>query len=268
MKTITSIGASIEMVHRYYGTDNLENAMKHLHSEIVQFGYINWLPILEVCVTQNYLPDNILDICMNYFLWKGDLKSSAEFAKILRFWRNKGLNDDGLKHKLLPYSELAREFSLIEEQDKMRKVFNENIDKEIFNFNTAYLYSGLKSLYYYGYLEKIMLLRIYYSYNILSYTQIWEFGIRKLKSFTQYNPGINQEWMNIYFSTVEDEAKDPDLFKHILPENPFKIERRRDLFLILGFSKSMGKLIRMVLFRKRGDKQSPSVIWRHEMFVN
>lgn len=160
MKAITSIRASIEQIHRYYGTDSLENAMKHVHSEIVQFGYINWLPILEVCVTQNYLPDNILDICMNYFLWKGDMKSSAEFAKILRFWRNKGLNDDGFKHKLLPYSELIHEFSILEEQDKMRQVFTENISQEIFDFNTAYLYSGLKSLYYNGYLGKIMLLRI------------------------------------------------------------------------------------------------------------
>jgi hypothetical protein len=268
MKVISTIGACINCVHKYYGTDNLEDAMNHVHSEIVQFGYIKWLPILEVCVTQKYLPDNILDICMNYFLWKGDMKSSAEFAKVLRFWRNKGLNDDGLKQKLLPFRELAREFTILEEKDKMRKVFTENIDPEIFQYNTSYLYSGLKSLYYNGFLEKIMLIRIYYSYNILYYTQIWEFGIRKLKFFTPYNPGINQEWINIYFSTTDSDTSDKGLFNHILPDNPARIERKRDLFLVLGFNKCDGSLIRMVLFKQRGDKQNPLVIWSNEMFVN
>jgi hypothetical protein len=268
MKVITDIGRSINSVHKYYGTDTLEDAMKHVLSEIVQFGYIKWLPILEVCVTQKYLPDNILDICMNYFLWKGDMKSSAEFAKVLRFWRNKGLNDDGLKPKLLPYSELAREFSILDEEDKMRKVFSENIDQEIFQYNSSFLYSCLKSLYYNGYLEKIMLLRIFYSCNILYYTQIWEFGIRKLKFFTCYNHGINQEWMNIYFSTVDKDSSDKALFDHILPDHPSRIERKHDLFLVLGFNKSSGCMIRMLLFKQRGDKQNPTVIWRNEMFVN
>lgn len=268
MKVTTAIGISIDLIHKHYGTDNLEDAMKHVHSEIVQFGYINWLPILEVCVTKNYLPDNILDICMNYFLWKGDLRSSAEFAKVLRFWRNKGLNEDGLKQKLLPFSELAREFTILEDKDKMKKVFTENINQDIFQTNSFYLYSGLKSLYYNGYLDKIMLLRIFYSCHILYYRQIWEFGIRKLKFFTPYNPGITQEWINIYFSTVDQDPADEALFNHILPDYPSRIERKRDLFLVLGFNRSNGCLIRMILFKQRGETQKPSVIWRNEMLVN
>jgi hypothetical protein len=74
--------------------------------------------------------------------------------------------------------------------------------------------------------------------------------------------------MNIYFSTVENETNDADLFDHILPDNPSKIERRRDLFLILGFNKNNGKLTRMILFKQRGEKQLPVAIWRNEMFVN
>jgi hypothetical protein len=268
MKVVTSIGTSIDQVHRYYGTDCLEDAMKHIHSEIVQYGFICWLPILEVCVSQNYLPENILDICMNYFLWKGDMKSSAEFAKALRFWRNKGLNADGLNQKLLSFSELVHEFSILEEEDRMKKIFTENIDHEIFHKNNSVLYSGLKSLYYNGYLEKIMLLRIYYSSNILEYKQIWEFGIRKLKFFTPYNPGIRQEWLNIYFSTVENDPSDQSLFDHILPDFPGRVERKQDLFLVLGFNKSSGSLIRMILFKQRGDRQIPLKIWRSEMFAN
>ena len=268
MKTITFIGESIDKVHKYYGTDSLEDAMNHVHAEMVQFGHINWLPILEVCVSQNYLPDNILDICMNYYLWKGDLKISAEFARVLRFWKNKGLNEDWMRGKLIPLSDFAREFTVLEEEDAMRRVLTENIDGEIYQNNSAYLYSGLKTLYYTGYLDKIMLLRIFYSSSILNYKQMWEFGIRKLKNFTNYNPGIVQEWTNVYFSTVNENPTDEDLFTHILPINPFLIERKNDKFLVLGFNKINGSLIRMILFKQRGDRKLPAVVWRGEMMVN
>lgn len=265
---MTFLGESIDKVHKYYGTDSLEDAMRHIHSEMSQFGHINWLPILEVCVTQNYLPDNILDICMNYFLWKGDLKTSAEFARVIRFWRNKGLNDEWVRNRLVPLSEYAREFSALEEVDNMKKILTKTIDKEIFIYNTSYLYTGLKTLYYSGYLENIMLMRIFYSSSILFYSQMWEFGVRKLKYFTSYNSGIKQEWINVYFSTIDENSKDEDLYNHILPVNPSLVERRNDKFLILGFNRIKGNLIRMLLLKQYSDRKFPAIIWRNEMFVN
>jgi hypothetical protein len=268
MKIVTFLSESIDKVHKYYGTDNLADAMNHVHAEMLQFGNINWLPILEVSVSRNYLPENILDICMNYFLWKGDMKTSAEFARIIRFWRNKGLNEEWMRKQLIPLNDFIREFTTLEEEDKMRRVLSENIDKEICNNNTGYLYSGLKTLYYGGYLEKIMLLRIFYSDSILNYIQIWEFGIRKLKSFTPYNQDINQEWINVYFTAVGDNPSDDELFNHILPGNPSMIERRHDKFLVLGFNKMKGSINKMILFRQLSERKSPMIIWRNEMLVN
>ncbi len=268
MKITTSLGECIEKVHKYYGTETLEDAMTHVHLEVLQFGSLSWLPILELCVIQNYLPDNILDICMNYFLWKGDMKKSAEFARILRFWKHKGFKNEGIQKKLFPLSELIREFQLIEEEDKNRIVFTNPLDRRIYNYNSSFIYTGLKSLYYNGYLEKIMLLRMYYSRFLLTYNPIWEFGIRKLKRFTPYNPGIKQEWINIYFSIVDSDSNDEDLFKNILPDTPFSIERKLDLFLVFAFNKVDGKIQHMILFKHYGDKRMPAVIWRNQLFVN
>jgi len=242
--------------------------MNSVYAEIVHFEFVNWLPILEVCVMQNYLPDNILDISMNYFLWKGDMKKSAELARVLRFWKNKGLNDEGIQRKFIPLKDLVREFTLIEDGDKMRTVFTKSINEQIFNYNSSYFYSGLKSLYYNGYLEKIILLRIYYSRSLLDYKQIWELGIRKLKNFTPYNPGIYQEWINVYFAAVNKNCSDRDLFTHIVPVNPSLIERRRDLFLVIGFNQTNGCIQNMILFKQRAESKLPLVIWRNEILVN
>lgn len=268
MSTITSISFAIDKIYRHYGTESLEEAMNSIYAEIVHFEHINWLPILEVCVMQNYLPDNILDISMNYFLWKGDMKKSAELARLLRLWRNKGLNDLILQKKLLPLKDLILEFSIIEERDKMRTIFTRSVDKETFNYNSSYLYAGLKSLYYSGILQNIMLLRIYYCNNILKYRQIWEFGIRKLKNFTRYNPGITQEWINVYFSVAGNNFTDENLLINILPVNPNFIERKRDLFLVIGFNNFNGRIRSMVLFRNNGDNKSPSIIWKDKMLIN
>jgi len=268
LRVLGNIRESVEKLHQYYGTDRLEDAMNHVYSEMVQFDYINWLPILEVCVSQNYLPENILHICMNYFMWKGNMKASADFAKVLKYWKNKGLNDIDDHQDFLTLNELYREFAFEEEGDQMKKILQEDIKNEDFNHNTSFFYSGLKSLYYSGILESIILLRVYYSYNLLYYTQIWEFGIRKLKAFSSYNPGILQQWVNIYFATTGYNPEDEELFQHILPTHPGEIERRKDLFLVLGFHRETGRLIKMVLFRQRTDKNKATAIWRNEMLQN
>jgi len=268
LKVLGNIKESIDKLHQFYGTEKLEDAMNHVHAEMVQFDYINWLPILEVCVSKNYLPNNLLHIGMNYFMWKGDMKASADFARVLKYWKNKGLNDIEDNRDFLLLSEMYREFALEEEADQVKKILQNPLENDIFNHNTSFFYTGLKALYYSGILENIMLLRIYYSYNLLYYTQIWEFGIRKLKTFSGYNPGILQQWVNIYFSTIGDNPSDSDLFQHILPSNPGEIERRKDIFLVLGFHRQTGKLIRMVLFRQRADKNKFTAVWRNEMLQN
>lgn len=242
--------------------------MNHVYSEMVQFEYINWLPILEVCISQKYLPENLLHICMNYFMWKGNMKASADFARVIKYWKNKGLNDMEGPFDFMPLKNLYEEFALEEEDDKKKSILYSNIENEVFNSNTSFFYSGLKLLYYSGILENIMLLRIYYSYNLLYYTQIREFGIRKLKSFSSYNPGIVQQWVNIYFTTTADDPADSELFKHILPANPGNIERKKDIYLVLGFHHETGKLIRMVLFRQRSDRNKATAVWRNEMMQN
>jgi hypothetical protein len=268
LNVIGNIRESVDKLHQYYGTERLDDAMNQVYSEMVQFDYINWLPILEVCVSQNYLPENLLHICMNYFMWKGNMKASADFARVLKYWKNKGLHDMNDQQDFIPLSEIYREFAFEEEGDQMKKILSDNIDNDIFNYNTSLFYSSLKTLYYSGILENIMLLRVYYSYNLLYYAQIWEFGIRKLKVFSSYNPGILQQWVNIYFSTIGDESTDEDLFSHILPSHPDVIERRKDVFLVLGFNRVTGKLSRIVLFRQRTDKNKVTAIWRNEMLQN
>ncbi|MCB9000102.1 MAG: hypothetical protein H6540_08575 [Bacteroidales bacterium] len=268
MKVLGNIKESVDKLHQYYGTERLEDAMNQVYSEMVQFDYINWLPILEVCVSQKYLPENLLNICMNYFMWKGNMKASAEFARVLKYWKNKGLNDMDEQHGFIPLNEIYREFELEEEGDQMKKILHNKIENDIFNYNTSFFYSGLKALYYSGFLENIMLLRVYFSYNLLYYTQIWEFGVRKLKSFSSYNPGILQQWVNIYFSTTGDNPADEELFRHILPGHPGEIERKKDIFLVLGFHRETGKLIRMVLFRQRSTHNKPFAVWRNQMLEN
>ncbi len=268
MKVIGNIRESIDKLHQYYGTDRLDDAMHQVYSEMVQFDYINWLPILEVCVANNYLPENLLRICMNYFMWKGNMKASADFARVLKYWNNKGLNNLGDQPYNIPLKEIYGEFAFEEEMDQMKRILRDTLDVDIYNHNTSFFYSGLKSLYYSGILENIMLLRVFYSYNLLYYTQIWEFGIRKLKTFSSYSPGILQQWLNIYFTTTGDDPGDADLFNHILPTKPKEVERRKDLFLVLGFHRENGKLIRMVLFRQRSDRNKATPIWRHEMLLN
>ena len=268
MKVLGNIRESVDKLHQYYGTERLEDAMNHVYSEMVQFDYINWLPILEVCVSQNYLPENLLHIGMNYFMWKGNMKVSADFARLLKYWKNKGLNDIEDQQYFIPLNEIYREFSFEEDADQMKKILRDKIENDVFHYNSAFFYSGLKSLYYSGILENIMLLRVYYSYNLLNYTQIWEYGILKLKKFSAYNPGILQQWVNIYFATTGDNPGDEDLFHHILPSSPGEIERKKDLFLILGFHRVTGKLIRMVLFRQRSDKNKATAIWRNDMMQN
>jgi len=223
---------------------------------------------LEACVTQNYLPFDILDICMNYFLWKGDLKRSAEFARMLRFWKNRGLNDELVPKKSFPFSFYVKEFEALEATDDMYIVLKNSVEKEIIHNNTHYLFTSIKSLYYKGYLKNILLIRIFYSSNLLIYNQIWEFGIRRLKDFTAFNPGIKQEWINVYFSTIDDYEIDEDLFNNILPVDPSVIERRNDKFMILGFHKDSCRLLKIVLFRQRGDRKFPLTIWRNDMLVN
>jgi len=241
----------------------------HVYHEMIQFDYLNWLPILEVNVNKGYFPENLLDICMNYFIWKGDLKASAEFARLLNHWNNKGVNeeiDERKNHLLL--SELSIEFSRLEEEDFMKQVFHNNIKQDIFRSNTSVFYSALKTLYYSGMLSNIMLLRVFYASNVLYYSQIWEFGIRKLKSFTPYNPGILQEWLNVYFAAVDDDPDNNDLLKNILPVNPTDVERKRDLFMIVAFNRKTGKILRINLFKHRGDNKKPIVIWSLDMMVN
>ena len=268
MKLLGNIRESIDKLHQYYGTDRLDDAMNHVYSEMVQFDYINWLPILEVCVSQNYLPENLLNICMNYFMWKGNMKASADFARVLKYWKNKSLNDFERQQHFIPLNNIYRDFAYEEEGDQMKKILQNSIENHVYNYNTSFFYSGLKLLYYSGILENIMLLRVYYSYNLLYYTQIWEFGIRKLKLFSSYNSGILQQWVNIYFTTTGDNPKDAELFQHILPTHPGEIERYKDIFLVLGFHGETGKLIRMVLFRQRTDKNKSTAIWRNEMLQN
>lgn len=268
MKVLGNIRGSIDKLHQYYGTDRLDDAMNHVYSEMVQFDYINWLPILEVCVSQNYLPENLLHLCMNYYMWKGNMKASADFARALKHWKNKGLNDMGNQHSFIPLDHIFQEFAFEEESDQMKKILSNSIENEVFNYNTSILYSGLKIMYYSGVLENIILLRVYYSLNLLYYTQIWEFGIRKLKDFSSFNSGIQQQWVNVYFTTTGDNPEDSDLFNHILPRNPGEIERSKDLFLVLGFHRDTGKLIRMVLFRQRVEKTKAIAIWRNEMMQN
>jgi len=182
--------------------------------------------------------------------------------------KNKGLNDIEETYNFTPLQNFYQEFAFEEEGDQMKKILQTNISNELFNYNTAVLYSGLKTLYYSGYFENILLLRVYYSLNLLYYTQIWEFGIRKLKDFTGFNPGIPQQWVNVYFTTTGDNPEDSELFHHILPRNPKEIERSKDIFLVLGFNRNTGKLIRMVLFRQRVDKNKATAIWRNEMMFN
>jgi hypothetical protein len=268
LKVLGNIRESIDKLHQYYGTERLDDAMNHVYAEMVQFDYINWLPILEVCVSQNYLPENVLQMCMNYYMWKGNMKVSADFARVLKYWKNKGLNDMEGQTGFIPLHDIYRQFAFEEEGDQMKKILRDNIENDVFNYNTSFFYSGLKSLYYSGILENIMLLRVYFSYNLLYYTQIWEFGIRKLKTFSSYNPGILQQWVNIYFTTTGDNPSDADLFQHILPTNPGLIERRKDIFLVAGFNRKSGKLIRMVLFRQRADKNKATAIWRNELLQN
>jgi len=268
LNALGNIRESVEKLHQYYGTERLDDAMNHVYSEMVQFDYINWLPILEVCVSQNYLPENLLQLSMNYFMWKGNMKASADFARVLKHWKNKGLNDIEETYNFTPLQNFYQEFAFEEEGDQMKKILQTNISNELFNYNTAVLYSGLKTLYYSGYFENILLLRVYYSLNLLYYTQIWEFGIRKLKDFTGFNPGIPQQWVNVYFTTTGDNPEDSELFHHILPRNPKEIERSKDIFLVLGFNRNTGKLIRMVLFRQRVDKNKATAIWRNEMMFN
>jgi len=268
LKVLGNIRDSIDKLHQYYGSDSLNEAMHQVYSEIVQFDYSNWLPIFEVCVINNYLPENLLRICMNYFMWKGDMKASADFARVLKSWNNKGLDYLAVPSSNIPLNEVYREFALEEEADQMKRIMRDTLNNDIFNHNTSFFYSGLKSLYYSGNLENILLLRVYFSYNLLYYTQIWEFGIRKLKTFSSYSPGILQQWLNIYFTTIGDDPGDADLFNHILPTHPKEIERRKDLFLVLGFHRENGKLIRMVLFRQRSDRNKAIPIWRHEMLFN
>jgi hypothetical protein len=268
LKVLGNIRESIDKLHQYYGTDRLDDAMNNVYSEMIQFEYINWLPILEVCISQKYLPENLLHLCMNYFMWKGNMKASADFARVLKYWKNKGLNDMDDEQNFIPLSSLYKEFAKEEEVDEKKKILHANIENEIFNYNTASFYTGIKLLYYSGLLENIMLLRVYYCYNLLYYTQIWEFGIRKLKTFSGYNPGILQQWVNIYFTTTGNNPNDDDLFRHILPTHPGDIERRKDIYLVLGFHHETGKLIRMVLFRQRTDKNKATAIWRNEMMMN
>jgi hypothetical protein len=268
LKVISNIRESVEKLHQYYGTEKLDDAMNHVYSEMVQFDYINWLPILEVCVSQKYLPENLLQICMNYFMWKGNMKASADFARVLKYWKNKGLNDINEIQDFVPLSQIYREFEFEEESDKEKKILSKSIDDDVFNYNTTLFYTGLKSLYYSDILENIMLLRVYYSINLIYYTQIWEFGIRKLKTFSGFNPGIPQQWINIYFTTTGENPGDEELFQHILPKNPGEIERIKDVFLVLGFNRETGKLIRMVLFRQRADKTRAIPIWRIDSIQN
>jgi len=268
LRVLGNIKDSVDKLHQYYGTDRLEDAMNHVYSEMVQFDYINWLPILEVCVSQNYLPENLLHICMNYFMWKGNMKASADFAKVIKYWKNKGLNDMDDAQDFLSLKDIYHEFASVEDGDQMKIILQQKIEINVFNHNTSFFYSGLKALYYAGILDNIMLLRVYYSHNVLLYNQIWEFGIRKLKSFSSYNPGILQQWVNVYFATTGENPGDEELFQHILPSHPGDIERRKDVFLVLGFQRSTGKLIRMILFRQRTDKNKSVSIWRNEMLQN
>jgi hypothetical protein len=265
---LSNIRESIDKIHQYYGTYRLDDAMNHVYSEMIQFDYLNWLPILEVCISQKYLPENLLHMCMNYFMWKGNMKASADFARILKHWKNKGLNDLDDPKDFITLKNIYQEFASEEVEDQKKKILYANIENDVFNYNTSFFYTGLKLLYYSGTFENIMLLRIYYSYNLLYYTQIWEFGIRKLKSFSVYNPGILQQWINIYFTSTGDNPRDEDLFQHILPADPAGIERRKDIFMVLGFHCETGRLIRMVLFRKRSDSNKSTVIWRNEMLEN
>lgn len=268
MNVLGNIRESVDKLHQYYGTDRLEDAMNQVYSEMVQFDYIHWLPILEVCVSQKYLPDNLLHICMNYFMWKGNMKASADFARVLKYWKNKGLNDIYDQQLFIPLNEIFREFEHEEEGDKRKRILRDKIENDIFNYNTSFFYSGIKCLYYSGEFENVMLLRVYYSYNLLYYTQTWEFGIRKMKTFSAYNPGILQQWVNIYFTTTGDNPADEELFRHILPAFPGDIERKKDIFLVLAFHRETGKMIRMVLFRQRADRHKATAIWRHEMLLN
>ena len=268
MKVISNIRESVEKLHQYYGTDRLDDAMNHVYSEMVQFDFINWLPILEVCVSKNYLPENLLQLCMNYFMWKGNMKASADFARVLKYWKNKGLNDSNSQNDFIPLRHIYREFAFEEEGDQMKIILRNSIENDIYNYNTSLVYSALKTLYYTGFLENILLLRIYYSYNLLYYTQLWEFGIRKLKKFSPFNSGIPQQWINIYFSTTDEDPQDKELFQHILPHNPGEIERVKDLFLVLAFNRKTGKLIRIVLFRQRADKTKATAVWRNEILLN
>jgi hypothetical protein len=268
MKVIGTIKESVDKLHQYYGTERLEDAMNHVYTEMIQFDYINWLPILEVCVSKNYLPENLLHICLNYFMWKGNMKASADFARVLKYWKNKGLNEFEDQPDLIPLNDLYKEFEFEEERDQMKKIMLNRIEDEIFNDNTTRFYSCIKSIYYSGLIENIMLLRVYYSNNLLYYTQIWELGIRKLKTFTGYNEGILQQWINVYFTTTGSDPSDSELLEHILPEHPGNIERRKDLFLVAGFNRETGRLNRIILFRQRTDKDKPFPIWRESMILN
>lgn len=269
MNLLGNIRVSIDKLHQYYGTEKLDDAMNHVYAEMIRFDYINWLPILEVCVSQNYLPENLLQICMNYYMWKGNMKASADFAKVLKHWKNKGLNDIDEPQDFKSLYEFYREFEFEEEGDQMKRIIqHNNLDNEVFNYNTAYFYTGLKHLYYSGILENIMIIRVYYSYNLMYYTQIWEFGIRKLKSFNIYGTSILQQWVNVYVTSTGDDPDDSDLFLHTLPHHPGIIERGNDIFLLLAFHRNTGKLIRMVLFRQRIDQTNATAIWRNEMMEN
>jgi hypothetical protein len=268
MKLVGNIRDSIEKIHQYYGTEYLDEAMNHVYAEMIQFDYINWLPVLEICVSKNYLPENLLQICMNYYMWKGNMKVSADFARVLKYWKNKGLNDLYDSNNFVPLNEIYNEFAGESELDRVKKFLNHNIETAVYEYNNSFFYSGLKTLYFSGVLNNILIIRIYYSCNLLNYHQTWEYGIRKLKSFSPNNDGITQQWINVYFSEMDDNSSDDELFKNILPCAPGLIERYKDYFIVLGFNGHSGKLTRMILYKQLSEKSKPSICWRLEMIQN
>jgi hypothetical protein len=268
MKVLGTIKDSVDKMHQYYGTERLEDAMNQIYSEMIQFDYINWLPILEVCVSKGYLPENILHICLNYYIWKGNMKASGDFARVIKYWNYKGLNEFEDSSDFLYIKELYKEFEFEEKNDLMKLSMIKRIPDEVFDTNTSFFYSSVKTLYYSGLIDDIVLLRVYFSYNLLYYNQIYELGIRKLKFFSVYTEGIAQQWLNVYFSTTGNEPSDEEIISNILPESPGNIERNKDLFLVTVFNRQSGRMIEMILYRQRNDKAWPNVVWKNNILVN